>query len=342
MAHLYIGLFIGAVVMIIGVSGSILVFAPEMKDRANAALKFVEPGPQRLSMDVLAQAVQRAYPSAQTTGILFAAKPNGSVSFLMRSAEPKTFFSVFVDPFRGAILGKRGGIAKRTSLDWISDLHHNLLAGKTGLKINGAFAVLLDVMCMTGLYLWWPGRKWSFRLTGNWKSTNFVLHNALGFWSATLLVLIATTGLIFCFPLAKPVSVPPPRAHLQAGKAAIEDYLQAANRELPGGKPTSLVFPYKPGDPVAVRIKLPGDLQKVGSNFVYMDLDATILGVQRHGDLAPARRVLDNFPPLHFGDFGGLPLKLIWCAAGVAPGVLFVSGVILWWTRKSVPGQMRQ
>jgi uncharacterized iron-regulated membrane protein len=38
--------------------------------------------------------------------------------------------------------------------------------------------------------------------------------------------------------------------------------------------------------------------------------------------------------PLHFGDYGGLPLKIIWALLDVVAIVVLGSGVYLWWARR--------
>ena len=41
--------------------------------------------------------------------------------------------------------------------------------------------------------------------------------------------------------------------------------------------------------------------------------------------------------PLHFGDYGGLPLKILWGALDVIAIVVLGSGIYLWWKRRKVP-----
>ncbi len=41
--------------------------------------------------------------------------------------------------------------------------------------------------------------------------------------------------------------------------------------------------------------------------------------------------------PLHFGNFGGLGIRFVWLVTGLAPGVLAVTGLLLWWTRVVAP-----
>ena len=38
--------------------------------------------------------------------------------------------------------------------------------------------------------------------------------------------------------------------------------------------------------------------------------------------------------PLHFGDYGGLPLKLLWAALDIATVAVLWGGLRLWWARR--------
>jgi uncharacterized iron-regulated membrane protein len=51
-------------------------------------------------------------------------------------------------------------------------------------------------------------------------------------------------------------------------------------------------------------------------------------------DMPPLNQALMMSKPLHFGDYGGLPLKLIWAALDVAAIWVLGTGVLLWLRRK--------
>ena len=38
--------------------------------------------------------------------------------------------------------------------------------------------------------------------------------------------------------------------------------------------------------------------------------------------------------PLHFGDYGGLPLKILWALLDIIAIIVLVSGLQLWWLRR--------
>jgi uncharacterized iron-regulated membrane protein len=90
-------------------------------------------------------------------------------------------------------------------LEWLVDLHENLLSGVRGRTLNGIGAICLTLLCMTGAVLWWPGiTYWRRSMTVNWRSSfarlNWDLHNALGFWCFLFVMMWGISGIYFAFP----------------------------------------------------------------------------------------------------------------------------------------------
>jgi uncharacterized iron-regulated membrane protein len=46
--------------------------------------------------------------------------------------------------------------------------------------------------------------------------------------------------------------------------------------------------------------------------------------------------------PLHFGDYGGMPLKILWALLDVATIVVLWSGLVLWWRRREAAAPVRE
>lgn len=90
-------------------------------------------------------------------------------------------------------------------IEWLVNLHGNLLLGTTGRTVNGVGAIGLTALCLTGAILWWPGiAHWRRSLSVSWRSSfarlNWDLHNALGFWCFLLVLLWGISGIYFAFP----------------------------------------------------------------------------------------------------------------------------------------------
>jgi uncharacterized iron-regulated membrane protein len=115
--------------------------------------------------------------------------------FLRTPGLQDEFLNVYVDPATGRVLGTTNHYF------WVSrirELHVRLMAGRTGLIINGCGSVLLGVLAGTGGVKWWRGiRRWrrAFRVDvrRKWSRINFDLHSAIGVW---LVVFVASSQLV--------------------------------------------------------------------------------------------------------------------------------------------------
>ena len=90
-------------------------------------------------------------------------------------------------------------------VDKLIELHDDLLSGPTGRKINGAGAIAVLLICLTGPVIWWPGiARWREHLTLHrgvgWKRFTWQLHGVFGFWSVAFLLVLAASGMYLCFP----------------------------------------------------------------------------------------------------------------------------------------------
>jgi uncharacterized iron-regulated membrane protein len=127
----------------------------------------------------------------------------------------------------------------------------------------------------------------------------------------------------------KPV---PAESELSSPQAAY-DTVRAA---LPDMTATSVVFPGSPfGSPYHYLIWTKGREPLTSRLFSPVLVDA------RTGALASAIRMpwylraLEVSRPLHFGDYGGLPLKIIWTLLDILTIAVLGSGIYLWLRREA-------
>ncbi|NJL43592.1 MAG: PepSY domain-containing protein [Pseudanabaena sp. SU_2_4] len=163
--HRYIGIVVGLILIVVGLTGSLLVFSTEI-EQFMVAQKFgsVTPQEQRVSVDEVLAMAKTAIanrPELKVTGLV---PPKDVTSPWQARAfgEPDSFAQVFVNPYTGALMGVLDG--KANIMQTILKLHYKLLAGDIGLKIAGIAGLLMFVLGVTGLMLW-PGWKIYFRLT---------------------------------------------------------------------------------------------------------------------------------------------------------------------------------
>jgi uncharacterized iron-regulated membrane protein len=156
--------------------------------------------------------------------------------------------------------------------------------------------------------------------------------------SNALLLFISATGVIIAFPqtAAHLLGVPSETASrvypAVEGRSALDEYIAAAKRAVPGGTVRQLRVPPTAGRPVIARLWFPDDLPEKGSTRVSLDPGtARVTAVDRPGEQPLARRIVQAATPLHYGEWGGVTVRVLWCFIGLMPTVLFVTGVMMWW-----------
>lgn len=353
--HLWAGLGVGLYLVVVTITGSALVFRWEIEALAAPALP--KRDGQVLNYDDLRAAVERERPGAVVEGFL---KPKGPTSAVQVWLEHEHHELIrFVDPYTGKDLGPA---ALNALLAWLAALHVELLAGETGVIFNGVGAVCFLVLCITGLVVWWPGRRrWKRSVivkTGvGWKRLNWDLHSAVGFWTSSILLIWAITGVYFVFPqpfqqtigrvvpfeLPRDAPEPPPQIPGRAF-ASIESIVAAAERATPGAVTTWIDLPH-PGTGAHAVVIRHERYEPWASHSPVVYLDAYTAEV-RHVDVAltgnPGDTIQRWFGYLHFGNFGGAPVKVLWTLTGLAPTLLAVTGTVMWWNRVIVRARRRR
>jgi uncharacterized iron-regulated membrane protein len=95
-----------------------------------------------------------------------------------------------------------------------------------------------------------------------------------------------------------------------------------------------VIWPPQAGGAFALRMRLPGDPHRIGLNWIYVDgASARVLRVDRFDQQPPGVQLIRLMIPLHYGTIGGIFTRLLWLVVGLAPGVLFVASLLMWWNR---------
>lgn len=345
--HLWLGVITGLYILLVCVTGAALVFRIDMQRALHPDLFTPSAaGPQADPVAIL-DSVARAYPGERVSGI--DAPTAGRPTYLAYTSSGDRFRTLLLDPATATMLGE---LADTTLVRTLQELHFDLLGGRTGRIVNGVGAIVLSLMCLTGLVIWWPGRgNWQRSLVIDWRRTwkrvVWDLHSAIGFWTAAFTLMWGVTGIYFAFPTAFRSTVnqisPITRASLpQSSSRNGREPLQwrvlidEAARHAPGQHVARVVLPSSERAAFLVQFS-PTRPTPLGAelNSVYLDQYSGALAAAP--DTASARTagdlVMAWVGPLHVGNFGGNGIRAAWLLLGLAPPVLFVTGFLLWWTR---------
>jgi uncharacterized iron-regulated membrane protein len=350
--HTWFGIIFGAIVSLTCLTGSIVVF------RQEADRPFQSAGPARSGiLDAAALAIGRLRPETRITRVQFPLHANEPYVFRVKSADNGTRLFA-VDAVSGWVLGE---MAPAGWMAWTIDLHRSLLAGRPGRNAIGVVGILSFTLALTALLLWMcRGANWKDLITirrGGSHQFNITLHRAIGLWAIGFMVAISVTGigLAYSQPLrdtweritGQSASLRPPRAVGVAVPApvSLDRYVAAGWSAIPDGKVTELRIPQSAGDPAVVRLSRSGDLSP-GSNRVYLDpASGKTLSVDLAANWPLGVRLFQALGPIHYGEFGRAPVKILWSIFGVAPSILFITGLLVWWrpkTRRSRPKMRRK
>jgi uncharacterized iron-regulated membrane protein len=346
-AHTWTGLVAGLVIAVVSLTGGVIVFRTEIP---LASFPRSEGSAGVVGLGVLARQIARTDPNAQVRRVRFPAQAGDPFVVQVESAGKQE--KLVCDASTGRVLGT----LNTRFTDWMTDLHRNLLAGKTGRKAVGGFGIVLFLLAGSGMLLWLIGaRKWrawvSVRPQGGSRRFHFELHRATGLWSYGLLTVVAFTGIGLAYPdtfrnalrhiTGSQAANKTPRVAESGGQMlrALDEYVRTGTRAIPDGVPTELRLPENTRASVDLRLRRPGDLSLSG-NHVYLEPStAKVLAISKEADLPLGARIFAAFAPLHYGEFGGLPIKVLWALLGFVPSILFVTGLLTWWrpSRRKTP-----
>ena len=338
--HLYAALIAGLFVVVLGVTGSIMAFEPELDHLFHPALFYVTPAARTLSLAELAASASKVFPGERASSYVLATDPDLSWSLNFKSG------AVFVNPYTGAVLGVRQG---PTVLARIHQLHLRLLirnASDTGKTIMSWAGVGMLALALSGLYLWWPQK----RMTVKWRAAAprvwFDVHNVSGIVSMLFLLLLSATGVAIGFdeqivplfyratasaPLATSVEVTPVPG---ATPLAPDRALAIAREALPGASPLIVGMP-GPRTSYRIAARFPEDRTPGGRSRIYIDqYTGRVLLVESSRTTAPGTRLVILNRAIHTGDLFGLPSKAVMSFASLMVVVQGISGAAIWWTRR--------
>ena len=363
--HLWSGISVGIIATLVGISGSAIVYKDSLDKILTPGLFGTTSSSKRLTTDQLLSVAQSAHPGWSISYISIQQKPGALrqepwVFYLAPPAEHRTAYLTlaYFDPATGKELGTIGEASGL--MNWLAELHFRLLGGPTGTIINGVGAVLLFLLTVTGVVIWWPGRKrvrngFTIRWKARWLCLNWDIHTVLGFWSSIPLGVEAFTGAYYCFfvPMAaamvfllggdvhrwQEMSVPPQSTVLVGrAPASLEPLVQEALRRHPDCILRGLALPLRPSDSFSVQLDPPhAEDRGEYAQVVFDRYSGKVLSDVDSREQSLAIRIVLFIRPLHFGTFAGQWSRIAWILVGFMPSILFFSGFIIWWRR--VPGR---
>ena len=272
--HKTIGLFAGAVVVLVGLSGSILAFREDIDEWLNASVMRVEipAPPARRPLDEILAAAAAAMPPDGKIERLTMPRHSGSaaaITYLVETDDLDTYvYEMFVDPYTAKVKGRRLYLHGDKTLSQplipiIIAFHWTLLLGFNNAYIVGAMGILVFISVLVGLFLWWPRNgDWRLGLKVKWGASPeriaYDVHRSVGVYCAAVLLVMLFTGVAMIFkPATRSVAslFSPVRADPDFGKSkpvsgqspiGVGEAVAIADKVFPDGRLHWVLFPATP------------------------------------------------------------------------------------------------
>jgi uncharacterized iron-regulated membrane protein len=356
--HFYASLIAGMLFAVVGVTGSILVYIPELRVLEVPGRAVVQPIGARLPMDSIYRTIKASRPVDSIESFSSANERDPFELYPLKAWNFRSYsptherIQTFIDPYTGRILAQYN--YEHRWLQKVYILHEDLLGGPTGRKINAWFAILLVFVSLTGLLLWWRGKRYwylgfQYRSSAGWKRQMWDLHHLGGFLFSLPLLLLSITGFYYSYVrqftssaaalTGGPSTIAVPRSS-DPGKPwqPLDNILHNSDLAAPECTPTIFYFPRNAHDSFGIRVDCPYDPHKIGLSHIYVDPSTgRANGVDRYAQAPSGVKIIRLMTPIHYGDVGGTATRILWILAGLMPAVLLVTGILMWWNRSLAP-----
>lgn len=357
--HTWTSLICTAFLLLLALTGLPLIFHHEIDHLLGDApvLREMPADSPRLDLQQLVQAAE-AHRQGEVVQYLGWEddEPNGVVAITAATAgtEPNSSHTFMLDARSGepvAMPSANGGFMMT-----MLRLHVDLFAGLPGKLLLAFMGLLFVVAIVSGAVLYAPFmRRLEFGTVRRDRSTRtrwLDLHNLIGIVTLTWALVVGVTGVISaCADLViaawrneslaamvEPYRDAPPLTE----RAPATRLLEIAAQATPGMAPDFIAFPgtrFSSEHHYSVFMK--GSSHLTSHLWTPVLIDARTLAVTAIGERPWYMDALAMSQPLHFGDYGGLPMQLLWATLDVLTIIVLGSGLYLWWVRRRATARQR-
>ncbi|HTG23412.1 MAG TPA: PepSY-associated TM helix domain-containing protein [Reyranella sp.] len=367
LVHKWASLASTAFLLLICVTGLPLVFDHEIRDWLDDDPPYADlpADAPRVSLDALTAAARGMFPGQVITSV-FVDDDEPQVIVAMAPSwedvrtDPRSSHFIKFDARTAAVLKQSKPPDQRRLgvMTILLRLHMDLFAGLAGALFMGAMGLLFVAAVVSGVVLYGPiMRKLAFgtvRVQRARRVKWLDFHNLLGIVTLAWALVVGLTGAMN--ELSRPLFglwqqtdvaslVAPWRgqaAPAQDELASVQAAFSMARQALPDNVATAIVYPGgQVGSPHHYLIWTKGGTPLRARLFTPVLIDARTGALTAAVQMPWYLRALEVSRPLHFGDYGGLPLKIIWALLDLVTIVVLASGLYLWLSRRRSPLEAR-
>lgn len=349
--HKWSSLICTAFILMACVTGLPLVFSDELNAVIGPSLTnvSVRSGGPTANLDRIVTVAQNRFPRLHPVALSWAENVPRISVYMSPSAKPKPdqIQSLLFDAHTGELVQAVTPKLKLTT--FLLQLHSQIFLGLPGELLMGLAGVSFVLSLVSGTLIYGPFMRrlpfGTYRRTEAKRTRWFDLHNLLGIVTLSWGLVVGATGVMNAMStpllglwyvktlpkLVAPYRGSPIPNHLGSLDRAVGQVSVA----LPQMEVSAVLFPSEVfGSPrhylILTKSKTLISTHPYQPAFVDVETDAMTIP----NELPWYLRTLEISRPLHYGNYGGLPLKIIWALFDMVLIVILVSGVYLWLSKR--------
>lgn len=355
--HRWLGFISGLVVFIVSITGCLFVFQDEIQDAIHSYRKVEVQQKPYVQPTQLKAIGLKHYPTGNPAFTAYYG-PDRPAVVMMVVPKLGTRY-IYVNPYTGAFLHDE-------DIQWnffiiVEYIHlYLLLPDEIGGLVVGISVIIFVILLITGIVLWWPKRKsdrkrsLTIKWGGRWRRVNYDLHNVLGFYAASIALILALSGLSIAFDWMRSSIY----TATNLGKTYAAEKEVAKSDSLKKGTVTAIppvdaAFTYSQQQSPRARMYFisAGDGKGASTttitayytsmhyyksdSYTFDQYTGKLLKTLKQQDKSPGRKMNDANYDIHVGQILGLPGKIIAFLASLICASLPITGFIVWWGKRN-------
>ncbi|WP_413575004.1 PepSY-associated TM helix domain-containing protein [Bdellovibrio sp. HCB290] len=352
--HMYLGLFVAVHFIFLGISGSVLLFKEEVEGGLHEAVTTTSQAAP-LSYSSLMTEVLKTFPGERPLAVFKDDEHDNIINVRLGMDDSKMFRGarkLTYDANTGAEINVEA--TKSSFMDWMLRLHREFFLGSYGKLYVGFIGLLYFFVMLSGFFIYGNfAKKVAFgevriKSPRHWFSD---LHRYIGMGVFAWGLIIGATGFLlgissslikfYQYQELKQITqqykdIHGENDHLH-NVTVLDNVVKTAETALPNSKVDYIAMPdtqFAP--PNHFLVVMVGNTPKTErmTQLVVVDAATGLQGEVR--ELPWYMEITLASEPLHFGNYGGLFLKIVWLGFSLLSLLLPIFGLIIWYKRKYV------
>jgi uncharacterized iron-regulated membrane protein len=351
-AHIYLGLFVAVHFIFLSISGSILLFKEEVEGSAHEAVA-VTADQTPMSYSALLSDVLKKFPGERPLAVFKDDEHDNVLNVRLGMNDSKMFRGarkLTYDAYTGAELN--GEANKSSFMDWMLRLHREFFLGAYGKMYVGFIGLLYFFVMLSGFFIYGNfAKKVAFgevrvKSPRHWFSD---MHRYIGIGVFAWGLIIGATGFflgisstlikVYQYQELKQITqqykdVHGENDHLH-NASVLDQVIKTSEQALPNAKVDYIAMPDTQFSPpnhfLVVMVGNTPQTERM-TQLVVVDAATGTQGEVR--ELPWYMKITLASEPLHFGNYGGLFLKIVWLGFSLFSLLLPIFGLVIWYKRK--------